>query len=195
MLREIASPVRDEAGVRGAIARPRRLVRCEMPDPKAKIVTEQTPFLDDCSRPTEWDTDGVSRANRNRIVVENFSKLGLALFVFLIPEVSIRAESAPCQSVAYEHSEYTVCEVDLRRQSVRLFWKKPDGYPYEYLSSLPRVLGDNSRHLLFATNGGMYHPDNSPVGLYVARARLYLPVQEKVLCRAMGENLRSCRDR
>jgi hypothetical protein len=121
-------------------------------------------------RPTEWpDTDGASRANRNRIVVENFSKLGLALFVFLIPEVSIRAESAPCQPVTYEHSEYTVCEVDLRRQSVRLFWKKPDGYPYEYLSSLPRSLGDHSRHLLFATNGGMYQPDNSPVGLYVER--------------------------
>jgi uncharacterized protein YigE (DUF2233 family) len=103
-------------------------------------------------------------------VVENFSKLSLALFVFLISEVSIRAESAPCQPVAYEHSEYTVCEVDLRRQSVRLFWKKPDGYPYEYLSSLPRALG-NSRHLLFATNGGMYHPDNSPVGLYVEEGR------------------------
>jgi uncharacterized protein YigE (DUF2233 family) len=85
--------------------------------------------------------------------VENFSKLGLALFVFLIREVSVRAESTPCQPVTYEHSEYTVCEVDLRRQSVRLFWKKPDGYPYEYLSSLPRVLGDHSRHLLFATNG------------------------------------------
>jgi uncharacterized protein YigE (DUF2233 family) len=82
--------------------------------------------------------------------VENFSKLGLALFVFLIPEVSVRAESAPCQPVTYERSEYTVCEVDLRRQSVRLFWKKPDGYPYEYLSSLPRALGDHSRHLLFA---------------------------------------------
>jgi uncharacterized protein YigE (DUF2233 family) len=103
-------------------------------------------------------------------VVENFLKLGLALFVFLIP-VSIRAESTPCQPVTYEHSEYTVCEVDLRRQSIRLFWKKPDGYPYEYLSSLPRALGDNSRHLLFATNGGMYQPDNSPVGLYVEEGR------------------------
>ena len=101
----------------------------------------------------------------------NFSKLGLALFVFLIPEVSVRAESTPCQPVMYEHSEYTVCEVDLRRRSVRLFWKKPDGYPYEYLSSLPRALGDHSRHLLFATNGGMYQPDNSPVGLYVEEGR------------------------
>jgi uncharacterized protein YigE (DUF2233 family) len=103
--------------------------------------------------------------------VKNFSRLGLTLFAFLIPEVSVRAEPALCQFVTFEHSEYTVCEVDLRRQSVRLFWKKPDGHPYEYLSSLPRALSNDSRHLLFATNGGMYHPDNSPVGLYIEEGR------------------------
>jgi uncharacterized protein YigE (DUF2233 family) len=107
----------------------------------------------------------------SRIVAESFSRLGLALLVILVPEVSIRAESVPCQPVTYEHSEYTVCEVDLRRQSVKLFWKKPDGHSYEYLSSLPRSLGNQSRRLLFATNGGMYHPDNSPVGLYVEEGR------------------------
>ena len=100
-----------------------------------------------------------------------FSRLGLTLFAFLIPEVSVRAEPTLCQFVTFEHSEYTVCEVDLRRQSVRLFWKKPDGHPYEYLSSLPRALSNDSRHLLFATNGGMYHPDNSPVGLYIEEGR------------------------
>jgi uncharacterized protein YigE (DUF2233 family) len=104
-------------------------------------------------------------------VVKNFSRLSLTLFAFLIPEVSVRAEPALCQLVTFEHSEYTVCEVDLRRQSVRLFWKKSDGHPYEYLSSLPRALGNHSRHLLFATNGGMYHPDNSPVGLYIEEGR------------------------
>ena len=102
-------------------------------------------------------------------MVENFLNLGLALFGFLIPAVALHAESAPCQAVTYEHSEYTVCEVDLRRQSVRLFWKKPDGDLYGYLSSLPR--GNHSGRLLFATNGGMYHPDNSPVGLYIEKGR------------------------
>ena len=103
--------------------------------------------------------------------MQNFSILGLAVLVFLIPQVLIRAESAPCHPVTYEHSEYTVCEVDLRRQSLRLFWKNPDGHPYEYLSSVPGAIGNQSRHLLFATNGGMYHPDNSPVGLYVEEGR------------------------
>jgi len=104
-------------------------------------------------------------------MVENSSKLRLALFVFLIPAVSVRAESVPCQRVTYEHSEYTVCEVDLRRQSVRLFWKKSDGHPYGYPSLLPRALGNRPGRLLFATNGGMYHQDNSPVGLYIEEGR------------------------
>jgi uncharacterized protein YigE (DUF2233 family) len=104
-------------------------------------------------------------------VVENSSKIGLAVFIFLITAASLRAESAPCQRVSYEHSEYTVCQVDLRRQYVRLFWKKPDGHPYEYPSSLPRELSNHSGRLLFATNGGMYHPDNSPVGLYIEGGR------------------------
>jgi len=104
-------------------------------------------------------------------MVDISPRLGLAFFLFLILAVSVRAESAPCQTVTYERSKYTVCEVNLRRQSVRLFWKKPDGHPYGYLSALPPALGKHSERLLFATNGGMYHPDNSPVGLYVEEGR------------------------
>jgi uncharacterized protein YigE (DUF2233 family) len=100
-------------------------------------------------------------------VVRNSAKFGLMLFVFLISAFSVRGGSAPCERVTYEHGEYVVCEVDLRRQSIRLFWKKHDGHPYGYPSSLPRVLNNQTGRLLFATNGGMYHPDSSPVGLYV----------------------------
>jgi uncharacterized protein YigE (DUF2233 family) len=52
-----------------------------------------------------------------------------------------------------------------------MFWRRPDGHPYRYLSSLPRSLDKPSRALLFATNAGMYHPDASPVGLYIEDGR------------------------
>ena len=103
--------------------------------------------------------------------MDSSTKLGLALFVFLIPAARVSAETVPCQPVKFEQSEYTVCEVDLRRQSIRLFWKKPNGHPHGYPSSLPPALGYRSGRLLFATNGGMYHRDNSPVGLYVEEGR------------------------
>jgi uncharacterized protein YigE (DUF2233 family) len=77
----------------------------------------------------------------------------------------------PCRTTAHEGSGYTVCEVDLRRQVVRLFWRKPDGEPYGYLSSLPRSLGKSSDRLLFATNAGMFDPEYKPVGLYIENGR------------------------
>ena len=51
-----------------------------------------------------------------------------------------------------------ICEVDLRKAAVRLYWRKPDGSPYGYLQSLPRSLGGKTEELLFATNAGMFDP-------------------------------------
>ena len=58
----------------------------------------------------------------------------------------------------------------MRHQVVKFFWKRPDGQPYGYLSSLPQSL-DKHSSLLFATNAGMYDPDCTPVGLYVENGR------------------------
>ena len=76
-----------------------------------------------------------------------------------------------CKTVPHEGARYTVCEVDLRRQSTRLFWKRPDGQDYSYLGKLPETDPANGRKLQFAMNAGMYHPDYRPVGLYVEGRR------------------------
>ena len=101
----------------------------------------------------------------------------------------------PCRPVTHEEVAFTVCEVDLRRQAVRLFWQRPDGQAYGYLGSLPRSLppvaiaapsaapsgatgvpsakppAPTGGRLQFAMNGGMFHPDYRPVGLYVEDGR------------------------
>ncbi len=82
------------------------------------------------------------------------------------------AAPGPCQGVTHDGSSYTVCEADLRRHVVRLFWKKAGSEPYGYLTALPGSLdGRAGQKLLFAINGGMYHPDYRPVGLYVENGR------------------------
>ena len=68
------------------------------------------------------------------------------------------AQAQPCRSKEYAHNAYTVCEVDLGKHTVRLYWKRSDGTPYAYLSSLPRVLERETGRLLFATNAGMFDP-------------------------------------
>jgi uncharacterized protein YigE (DUF2233 family) len=87
------------------------------------------------------------------------------------PDNSALAQTRPCRLMEYERSAYTICEVDLRQQTIRLYWKRSDGTPYAYLSSLPRALEGEAGRLLFATNAGMFDPALKPVGLYVEQGR------------------------
>jgi uncharacterized protein YigE (DUF2233 family) len=82
-----------------------------------------------------------------------------------------RADTQPCRSMEYERNAYTICEVDLHKHTVRLYWKRSDGNPYAYLSALPRTLEGGAGRMLFATNGGMFDPALKPVGLYVEQGR------------------------
>jgi len=77
----------------------------------------------------------------------------------------------PCRSREYAHNAYTVCEVDVGKHTVRLYWKRSDGTPYAYLSTLPRALEHEAGRLLFATNAGMFDPTLKPVGLHVEQGR------------------------
>jgi uncharacterized protein YigE (DUF2233 family) len=81
------------------------------------------------------------------------------------------ADTQPCRAMEYERNAYTICEIDLRKQTIRLYWKRSDGTPYAYLSALPRSLEGNPGRLLFATNAGMFDPALKPVGLYVEQGR------------------------
>jgi uncharacterized protein YigE (DUF2233 family) len=82
-------------------------------------------------------------------------------------QVSAGEAVTVCRPIDHEGNRYTICEVDLRRQTTRLFWKRPDGEPYGYLGSLPATDPATGGKLQFAVNAGMYHPDYKPVGLYV----------------------------
>ncbi len=76
----------------------------------------------------------------------------------------------PCNILTFEDHRYTVCRAALAHYSVRLFWKKPDGSAYTYLSALPETDG-NGNKLAFAFNGGMFDPGFRPVGLYIEGGR------------------------
>jgi uncharacterized protein YigE (DUF2233 family) len=92
---------------------------------------------------------------------------------------SALAQAQPCGLREYAHNAYTVCEVDLGKHTVRLYWKRSDGTPYAYLSSLPRALEHEAGRLLFATNAGMFDPALKPVGLYVEQGRELVHVNTK----------------
>ena len=82
----------------------------------------------------------------------------------------VRAGEQPCRPYSFEDNAYTLCEAPLNRFAIRLFWQRPDGAPYSYLSALPKTDATGGR-LAFALNGGMFHPDYKPVGLYIEDGR------------------------
>ena len=84
---------------------------------------------------------------------------------------SALAEAQACHAMEYQRNAYTICEVDLGKDTVRLYWKRPDGMPYAYLSSLPRTLEGGAERLSFAINAGMFDSALKPVGLYVEQGR------------------------
>jgi uncharacterized protein YigE (DUF2233 family) len=66
--------------------------------------------------------------------------------------------------------------VDLLHERLQLFWRDDTGRPYGGFSALRDGLAKHGRSLEFATNGGMYQPDLSPVGLFVADEHELVPL-------------------
>ena len=77
------------------------------------------------------------------------------------------SDAAECRNITFDGSSYTVCEVDLERDDLRLFLNDDEGAPYGFFGSLDEALKAQGLRLGFAMNAGMYHEDRSPVGHYV----------------------------
>jgi uncharacterized protein YigE (DUF2233 family) len=105
----------------------------------------------------------------SRISLRSCGPLSFWIIFFCFFRSAAIAASTPCQSLTAEGAAYTVCEIDLRRHTVRLFWRKPDGEPYGYLADLPSE--QPAARLVFALNAGMFDPAYRPVGLYVENGR------------------------
>jgi uncharacterized protein YigE (DUF2233 family) len=86
------------------------------------------------------------------------------------------AQAVECASDVLNTGTVTVCRVDLLHEQLQLFWRNDAGQPYGQFSALRDTLSKQGKTLEFATNGGMYKPDLSPVGLFVADERELVPL-------------------
>ncbi len=92
----------------------------------------------------------------------------IALILMLLAGLGICATAAAdCQTLTFEDAPYTVCQFDAQSADIRLFHSGPDGTPFGQFEALSRALVADGLELVFAMNGGMYHLDRQPVGLYV----------------------------
>ena len=84
---------------------------------------------------------------------------------------AVETSGPGCRTISHENNTYAVCEIDLRRQTLKLYWKQANGAPYGSLINLAARTRVREGRVLFATNAGMYHRDRTPVGLYVENGR------------------------
>lgn len=77
------------------------------------------------------------------------------------------AGAVTCGEMSFGGARYTICQVDPAREALRLFLDDAEGRPYGSFRAVEAEHGP----LAFAMNGGMYHEDRRPVGLYVEDGR------------------------
>ena len=76
------------------------------------------------------------------------------------------ASAAGCRTILFEDKSFSVCEA-APVDEVRLYLRDDQGDILGTFDRLGTQVADDRRELVFAMNGGMYHPDRRPVGLYV----------------------------
>jgi uncharacterized protein YigE (DUF2233 family) len=90
-----------------------------------------------------------------------------SLALCFITANTLLADNAPCTSITNENQRYAVCNIDLSRYQIQLFWLDKTGQPFGSLGRFARAVDTPQQPLIIAMNAGMYHSDLSPVGLYV----------------------------
>jgi len=96
--------------------------------------------------------------------------LGAAAALMLAPP----AAAADCEAVRFGGAPFTVCRA--APEAVRLFLKDGQGRVIGTFARLREVAAGRGLDVRFAMNGGMYHPDRRPVGLYVEEGRRLAPL-------------------
>jgi uncharacterized protein YigE (DUF2233 family) len=59
---------------------------------------------------------------------------------------------------------------------ISMFYKDASNKLLRTLGSLKQFVESSKKELIFAMNGGMYHPDFAPVGLFIADHTMHKPV-------------------
>ena len=106
----------------------------------------------------------------------NYHDISYDFFVHAIPLEVESGIHGKARRVRFEGHTYDTYTVNTLTTPIRLFWKDPSGNIFGSLRNLKQWLNDNEQTLLFATNAGIYTPQNSPKGLYIENEKKLVPL-------------------
>ncbi len=80
------------------------------------------------------------------------------------------------QTINYQNQEFNTYIVDLSESDIAFNSKTKSGKRIKSIKNFKKYLAEQNKKLIFATNGGMFHPDFATVGLYVENGKELSPV-------------------
>ena len=101
------------------------------------------------------------------------------LLIFYIFLLSLIGAAFTGGKSPIEDERFIEHRVDLKKQQLQFYWKDEKGQVYRSLAALKQSLEAKGKKLLFATNGGMYQTDNSPLGLYIENGKVLKTLNRK----------------
>jgi uncharacterized protein YigE (DUF2233 family) len=88
-------------------------------------------------------------------------------FLILTGLTTTQAETPVCRAIIHDSIDYVVCSVDPAKLRLSLHLRGEDGKILGGLGAARDLVEAGGRSVVFAMNGGMYHDDGAPVGLYI----------------------------
>jgi uncharacterized protein YigE (DUF2233 family) len=83
---------------------------------------------------------------------------------------------AGCRQEVFDGAPFTWCTVDVTREDLRLWLRDEAGDILGTFGRLRDALKRDGQRLRLAMNGGMYHADRAPVGLYIEEGEQLAPI-------------------
>ncbi|SDJ56760.1 phosphodiester glycosidase family protein [Chryseobacterium jejuense] len=72
-----------------------------------------------------------------------------------------------CKEKIQHDEKFVIYQVNPKKQTVKLYWKNSKDDILKSINNLKKEAESSNEKLVFAMNGGMFEPDNSPKGLYI----------------------------
>lgn len=83
------------------------------------------------------------------------------------------------ETIQYREKTFDTYTIDVKEQELSLFLSDSSGNKYRSLTELKNTVENGEEWLVFATNAGMYTPQNTPVGLYIEDGKELFPLDTK----------------
>ncbi len=91
----------------------------------------------------------------------------------------ILSSSTLAKRITFRNNSFDVYVVDISKNKLAFFWRDSTKNIYTSFKNVKKAVEKENKKLLFATNAGIYKPDNSPEGLYIENGKKYVKVNYK----------------